>query len=1705
MRACTHTRFRPPRVPNAYPAIVAIAAFRAPCTLAVVSNSSRWLWGAVAAGVLVLTGCGSAGVGGSAFVETSDGGVGPDDATVPVLLNDATIPSEASTCTPRTCALAGATCGPIGDGCGNVIQCGPCTAPSTCGGGGTPSVCGGTAACVPATCATLAVNCGTQGDGCGNTIDCGTCTAPETCGGGGTGSVCGGKAACVPLTACPVGMNCGAVGDGCGGLVPCGTGSCPAGTTCGGGGSGNVCGGLDVLPDGGIIDGGLDLCIPEDAGTACAGKNCGIESNGCGGTYSCGTCTAPETCGGGVGTPHSVCGGNAGCVPLTACPSTMNCGVIGDGCGGAVYCAPDGGACPSGELCGGGGQPNVCGAKNILSDGAVIDGGLSVCVPLTQAQACSDVGKNCGVVSDGCSGSYDCGACTAPQTCGGGGDAGAYGVCGGNSGCVPLTACPAGMNCGYYADGCGGVLTCSVDGGTCPSDESCGGGGQPNVCGALNVLPDGGLIDGGLNICTPIAQPVACSGIGCGETGDGCGDIYVCGTCSGLDTCGGGGVPFQCGHPACTPATACPSGVTCGTIGDGCGGTIACGTCTLPQTCGGGGTPSVCGSPTCTPITSCPTGLNCGPWADGCGGTITCGTGTCTPPETCGGGGTSSVCGSPACTALTVCPGGKNCGTWPDGCGGTITCGNDAGTCTPPQICGGGGIPSVCGDALPDGGECTGIACNQVACDSGTTSISGTVYDPAGNDPLYNVVVYVPQSLPQPFTHGPSCGSCGSLYTGNPLVATVTAANGTFKLDNVPVMANLPIVIQIGKWRRQMALTQTINQCVNNAITAPLLLPPQENAAPADAGAGPWQGPGTIDDLPEIAVSTGGADTMECLFRRIGISASEYTAGSGGTGHIHIFQGSSNSGAAPTMSGAPSSLGNLWNSYTDMTPYDIVVLSCEGEETIGTTTGGGLTAAERSTLFEYANNGGRVFASHYHYSWFNKTVPDAGSFGAENLATWTAGANAMNDQFSNLEVNTNVVTTYWDGGVFARGQALETFLSNTNALGSAANTLGPADGTGATELNIHAPKHNANVAATNTASQPWLVADTNASSPGATEYFSFDTPVGGGDGGADYCGRVVYSDLHVGSAVSPADYKEPDGGTNNTKTPTYCTSTKLSPQEKALEFMLFDLSSCVSGNGSNLPPPTCTPLTVCPSGYTCGEYPNGCGTGNINCGGCDGGLSCIDGQCTGCVPLTACPASQTCGEWPDGCGNVLQCGSCPSGESCIGGACTSGCTPETCSSQHVTCGQAGNGCGGVIDGGCGSCPAGESCEATDAGTLCVSAPCTTVSCATLGLHCGQAGNGCGGTQDCGDCTPPETCGGGGVTGVCGQADADLCVPLTCGSQNIQCGPAGDGCGNLITTCGTCGPGTTCGGGGSPGICGAPNCNPLTCAVLNLHCGQTGDGCGGILNCGDCVAPATCGGGGTTGVCGEGDANACTPLTCAEQNIQCGSAGDGCGNLLTCPPCPSPETCGGGGVPGVCGSPVCSPLTCTGLGLQCGTTGDGCGGTLDCGDCTPPLTCGGGGTTGVCGEADANVCQPFTCGTVACGEIGDGCGGTINCGDCAPPQSCGGGGTAGVCGSPSCTAKTCTELGATCGVVADGCGGVTANCGTCNGSTTCGGGGTPNQCGSPNCTPTTCQLAGANCGPVADGCGGIIQCGTCTAPDTCGGGGVASVCGTSSTK
>jgi hypothetical protein len=1041
------------------------------------------------------------------------------------------------------------------------------------------------------------------------------------------------------------------------------------------------------------------------------------------------------------------------------------------------------------------------GDTSLTNDGS----GHNTCTPKT----CADQHISCGPAGDGCGNTLTCGACTAPETCGGGGTPS---VCGGDNGCVPATCATANAGCGPAADGCGNLLQC----GTCTAPQTCGGAGTASQCGTP------------MTSCTPLT--CAAQNIACGPAGDGCGGTLQCGTCSGTTVCGGGGIPSQCGVPSadagtdaassCTPLTCAQQSITCGPAGDGCGGTLQCGTCVAPQSCGGGGTPSQCGGmAACVPKTCQQLHDNCGPAGDGCGGTLQCG--TCTAPQSCGGGGTASQCGgNNSCTPQTCTTLGLNCGQGADGCGAlTANCGG----CIAPDICGGGGTPGQCGDSniSGDAASCTALCLQIPACDDAAgTTISGRVYagtDPTIGygtpDPIQHAHVFIPNDPTTLAAFGAQVACACDTASGPAISTTYSAIDGSFTLTNVPAGNNIPIVIQLGRWRR--VYYTNVTACQNNVITNDVAcragqtcntrLPRHEHEF------------NIYDNIPLIASVTGSADPIECVLPKIGIDSTSYSDPTG-TGRVRFFQAN-----GATFSAATPAASTLWSSASTLEGYDMVIFDCEGAENDKST-------AALANVMAYANAGGRVFASHFSYVW---------TFGNE---PWGCGTNCT---------TANETVADWDVSQGTPPDPITALIDNATMSSWLSQPL--IDILPAGQISVNAPRHDLNsvVPPGGTgvpATQLYMHANPTQSANTPLE-FTFNTnPYGTA---AQQCGRVLFSDFHVNT-----------GGTGTGTFPTECpTASPLTPQEKVLEFMLFDLGDCVTSITPPAPP-TCTARTCAQQGISCG------------------------------------PAG-------DGCGGALNCGTCTSPETCGGGGtpnqCGGGCTPETCASEHITCGPAGNGCGGSLS--CGTCVAPQTCGGGGTPGQCGMPTCTPITCASQNIACGPAGNGCGGSLTCGTCTPPDTCGGGGTPGQCGISDGGYaCTPITCASQGITCGPAGDGCGNLVQ-CGACVAPQTCGGGGTPGQCGDLSCVPTTCSSQHLMCGPAGDGCGGTLQCGTCVAPQTCGGGGTPGVCGMPN---CTPETCASQGLNCGPAGDGCGGALSCGTCTAPDTCGGGGTAGVCG-------------------------------------------------------------------------------------------------------------------------------------------------------------------------------------------------------
>ena len=439
------------------------------------------------------------------------------------------------------------------------------------------------------------------------------------------------------------------------------------------------------------------------------------------------------------------------------------------------------------------------------------------------------------------------------------------------------------------------------------------------------------------------------------------------------------------------------------------------------------------------------------------------------------------------------------------------------------------------GDASVDGpAGCIGLLCDvPQGC---TTSITGTVYDPAGANPLYNVVVFIPVdpsgNLPAIKSGTNSCNTC-DVSIGDYVTATNSLSDGTFKLTGVPAGENVPIVAQVGKWRR-MATIPTVTACANTALPGSSM-----TRLPAKRSEG---------NIPQMALVTGGQDNLGCFLEGVGLDPSEYSAPHAG-GRVDIYQGLPTSGTTVAPGLSPGDAGTagdctsdnhdcVWNSKSNLESYDMVLLACEGDtfdpaESTSRVTN--KTTSSKTALHDWLAEGGKVFATHYQYTWFKNGPPDF-----QGVADWLGGSGGYD--MGGYTVDTT----------FPKGKVLDEWLGTVGAL---------------SQGQIYLLQVGESVGAVIPPTQRWIynpAADVATGLSNDTKYMSFLTPIGGipdagpSDAGPSYCGKAVFSDLHAGGSPVGA-------------IPGACAGPPISQQLKALEFLFFDLSACVA-NDSLAPP-----------------------------------------------------------------------------------------------------------------------------------------------------------------------------------------------------------------------------------------------------------------------------------------------------------------------------------------------------------------------------------------------------------------------------------------------------------------------------------------------------------------------------------------------------
>ena len=412
------------------------------------------------------------------------------------------------------------------------------------------------------------------------------------------------------------------------------------------------------------------------------------------------------------------------------------------------------------------------------------------------------------------------------------------------------------------------------------------------------------------------------------------------------------------------------------------------------------------------------------------------------------------------------------------------------------------------GDGGTSGGGDGGTPVEN-ACPNGTsTTLSGRVVAPNGQDPIPFARVYVPTQV-NPFPDGVSCDVCSDT-TGAALVSTVTEVDGSFTLGPIPTREDQPpgesiqLVAQKGRFRQVETVTIDTPCGANGSSDVEYALPSQ------NAG---------DDTIPSIAVVTGRYDVMECVLRELGLAP----------GSFDLYNGiKSLIGGTPGVEGQ---FNTLLGDLDRMKQYNIIFINCsqnDFESQLG-------NASVRANIDAYVSAGGRLYVTDWSYDYLEQIpslapvidfapspsgdAPEARNQAAVGRGGIEIDASVLDDDMASWLAAVEEVTG--DELVSDAGKVhIEHFLADW-------------------VMQLQVPARDE--------TKVWL-----------------EGPVSGGDISGvkaltttydhDECGRVLYSSYHTagGRRQLPTD-----------SFPGYCGSQSLSPQEHVLLYLILHVADCI--------------------------------------------------------------------------------------------------------------------------------------------------------------------------------------------------------------------------------------------------------------------------------------------------------------------------------------------------------------------------------------------------------------------------------------------------------------------------------------------------------------------------------------------------------------
>lgn len=390
-------------------------------------------------------------------------------------------------------------------------------------------------------------------------------------------------------------------------------------------------------------------------------------------------------------------------------------------------------------------------------------------------------------------------------------------------------------------------------------------------------------------------------------------------------------------------------------------------------------------------------------------------------------------------------------------------------------------------------------------CPGTGTEVRGTVLTPNGEDPVPGAVVYAVQGTPPAIDPGVACDTCQ--IPSGALAFTQTGIDGVFSLQHVlDAGGEVNVVIQKGRFRRVVPVR--FDGC---------------NALALDAAQTRLPGRRSEGDMPRILVATNVLDNISRVLNRVGIM------------DFDTRDGCRTARAGADLTRATSCpFGALLADRAQLEQYNIVFAPCGalGFDHSGQIMDEPQNARIVANLREFVSRGGRLYASDTAYTFFERVLPGAVLFAMGNDAQ-----RGTRDP-ANVGAGGSPTTPRQYTGRASDPELNEWLRARGALMADGTLTLGGFIG--------HWGAIDTVPASTRTwvrGEVEWWSTSGTGSMPVGERALTVTSDARGTGAG---CGRAVFTSYEVDPRTM---------------------STTLTPQERVLEWLLFELGGCVQPPG----------------------------------------------------------------------------------------------------------------------------------------------------------------------------------------------------------------------------------------------------------------------------------------------------------------------------------------------------------------------------------------------------------------------------------------------------------------------------------------------------------------------------------------------------------